>query len=464
MRRLLPTALAALLVGPVAAQSTPSVTLFSSGQSLVRRSVAVEVPRGSSTHSLVLGRFDPTTLVVLGGGVTIDAVSYDPAADENALLRRNIGRVFTFPVGTNDKVTARLVGMDPERWEVLAGNIVAANLAPGVVFARPGRLVWPPELVPTDPIADVTVTSDRALAALPLMYMVPGGNWGAVYRLFLGDAARFEGVAILDAGVLDLADAEVQLLAGEMGQRPARQAFRIQEGVMASPSAGRVSAGDVASNESIGEVRLYSLPGRITFVPGAQMVLPLFAPVMVAPELRLTVGGSLPFYGGVGQTPDEMEVAVEVSYRFERKQGTIFGDSPLPAGGVMVFDADKGGRVQLVGQGGIGHTGPGEELEIRTGTAFDVTAKRTQTAYSTDREVVANNRTRTIATIDQRVVLTNAKDTAVMVEVREDRAGEWSVLTSSVPPVRKSSSRVVFQVSVPGRGEATLTYRTRVVW
>lgn len=271
---------------------------------------------------------------------------------------------------------------------------------------------------------------------------------------------------MLNAGVLDLADAEVQLLAGEMGQRPALRPLAYEASMDRNGLVARdqVTSRQVTGNESIGEVRLYSLPGRITFVPGAQMVLPLFAPVMVAPELRLTVGGSLPFYGGVGQTPDEMEVAVEVSYRFERKQGTIFGDSPLPAGGVMVFDADKGGRVQLVGQGGIGHTGPGEELEIRTGTAFDVTAKRTQTAYSTDREVVANNRTRTIATIDQRVVLTNAKDTAVMVEVREDRAGEWSVLTSSVPPVRKSSSRVVFQVSVPGKGEATLTYRTRVVW
>jgi hypothetical protein len=310
----------------------------------------------------------------------------------------------------------------------------------------------------------VTVTSDRARTALPVMYMVPGGNWGANYRLFLGGSARFEGIAQLNAGVLDLANAEVQLLAGDIGSRGQGVAYtsRVQE--MAMVARDMVSSKGLASNESVGEVRLYSLPGRVSFTPGAQMVLPLFAPATVAPELRLTVGGSLPYYGGVNQFPDEMEFPVDVAYRFERKQGTAFGDLPLPAGGVMVYDTDKAGRVQLVGQGGIGHTGPGEELEVRTGTAFDVTAKRTQTAFSTAREPVANNRTRTVATIDQRVVLTNAKDSAVVVEVREDRGGEWSVLTSSVPPLRRSSSRVAFRVTVPAKGEATLTYTTRVVW
>jgi hypothetical protein len=463
MRHFTPLALAALLAAPAAAQSSPSVTLFSSGQSLVRRTLTVELPRGTSVHPLVLGQFDPTTLALLEPGVKLEGLSYDPGTDENALLRRNIGREFVFPVGTNDKVRARLVGMDPERWEILPGDIISANLTPGVVFSRPGRLVWPPELVPSDPVADVTVTSDRARTALPVMYMVPGGNWGATYRLFLGRTARFEGIAQLDAGVLNLAQAEVQLLAGDIGQRATPQAaFRLQEGMRASAS--DFSGRGVPSNESIGEVRLYSIPGRVSFTPGTQMILPLFAPAAVAPELRLTVGGALPYYGGVGQTPDEMEVPVDVAYRFERKQGTTFGDLPLPAGGVMVYDRDQAGRVQLVGQGGIGHTGPGEELEISTGTAFDVTAKRTQTDYTTTREVVANNRTRTIATVGQRVVLTNAKDSAVTVEVREDRGGEWSVLTSSVPPVRRSSSRVVFRVTVPAKGEATLTYTTRVVW
>jgi len=53
---------------------------------------------------------------------------------------------------------------------------------------------------------------------------------------------------------------------------------------------------------------------------------------------------------------------------------------------------------------------------------------------------------------------------ATDVEVLEDRAGEWSVLSSSLPAEKVSSTRTRFRVRVPGKGEAVLTYRVRVVW
>ncbi|MBL0179399.1 MAG: hypothetical protein IPP98_09790 [Gemmatimonadetes bacterium] len=130
---------------------------------------------------------------------------------------------------------------------------------------------------------------------------------------------------------------------------------------------------------------------------------------------------------------------------------------------MQVFDTDKAGRLQLIGMGAIGHTAPGEELNVSTGTAFDVTAKRTQTAFTTTRST-APNTNRTIAMASYRVDLQNAKDSAVVVEVREDRGGEWSIVESSVPVQKRSATRAVFPVTVPAKGKATLTYRVRVVW
>lgn len=460
-RRLVPLALGALLVAPTVlpAQDTPSVTLFANGRTLVRRTLDVRIPSGTSSHPLVLGRFDPSSFTVLEPGVSVGRINYDAAFNEESLLRRNIGRTFSFIPGDDKPVIqARLVAMDPERWEVLASGGTAV---PGVVFTRPGRLIWPPELVPAAPVADVTLNADRARQNLKVMYESPGGAWGASYRLFLG-ANRLEGTATLHAGPLDLANAEVQLLAGDIGQKVqppmpmvmARQPGRFEDASM-------TTGASAAEFQSVGEVKLYTLPGRVTFVPGAMLAMPLFTPASVAPQLKLSVGGSLPFWGAFGQMPDEQEVPVEVSYRLERKQGTPFGDLPLPAGGVSVYDTDAAGRVQLVGQGGIGHTGPGELFEVSTGTAFDVTARRTQTEFTTNRLA---NPTRTVANIAYSVTITNAKDSAVTVEVREDRGGEWSVVTSSVPAVRRSASRVVFPVNVPAKGSATLTYRLRVVW
>ena len=163
------------------------------------------------------------------------------------------------------------------------------------------------------------------------------------------------------------------------------------------------------SEEAVGEARLYTLPGRVSFVPGTQIVMPLFAPVPARAERRLAVRGVLPWWGGFGQDETEQEVPVEVSYRLERKIESVFGALPMPAGGISIFETDRSGRMQLVGQGGIGHTAPGEELNIRTGTAFDVTALRTQTEY-TSTSTARPQRTTTFAS--WRVDLQNAKDSA----------------------------------------------------
>lgn len=441
---------------PAQTSASPSVTLFSSGRALVRRTLPIAVPVGSSTHPLVLGLFDPSTFAVLDAGVQVGMVTFDAAFTEASLLRRQIGHVFSFVTGEGKPlIRARLVALDPERWEVLPGN---PDHPAGVSFARPGRIVWDPELVPVAPIADVALQSDRAHDKLSVMYEAPGGSWNAGYRIFLGTRSRIEGMATIDAGTLDLANVEVQLLAGEIGQK---QVSRGPQPMMAMAREADTYMQGVPVNEAVGEARLYTVPGRVTFTPQTRMVLPLFAPTTVSPELRLTIPGSLPFYGGLGQETDEVEVPVMVSYRLAHELGSTFGDLALPAGSVSVYDTDRAGRVQLVGNGGIGHTAPGEQVEVSTGLAFDVSARRTQTEYTTVR---TDKPSRTTATVGYRVVVANAKDSAVTVEIREDRGGEWSVISSSVPAVRKSSSRTVFSLRVPSKGETTLTYRVRVVW
>src|SRR5690606_4935704 len=152
------------------------------------------------------------------------------------------------------------------------------------------------------------------------------------------------------------------------------------------------------------------------FTPGVITTLPLFNSTPVQPELRLVVTGAVPYWGGLSQFGDEQEVPVQVSHRFERKLGTSFGDLPLPAGSVSVYDTDRAGGVQLVGAGSVGHTSAGEVIEVSTGSAFDVTARRTQLSFSTS---VVDNPRRTTAIAEYRVVVKNAKEVPVRVEVRE---------------------------------------------
>jgi hypothetical protein len=112
----------------------------------------------------------------------------------------------------------------------------------------------------------------------------------------------------------------------------------------------------------------------------------------------------------------------------------------------------------------LDHTPAGNDLKLDAGTAFDITAKRLQMNYATRRDSTRSRGVYTMATADYRVTLKNATDSAVVVDVQEERAGEWSVVTSSVPAEKISSSTTRFRVKVPGRGEAAVTYRIRVIW
>jgi hypothetical protein len=131
----------------------------------------------------------------------------------------------------------------------------------------------------------------------------------------------------------------------------------------------------------------------------------------------------------------------------------------VPAGTWRLYDADAAGRLQLIGEAHGGHTAAGQDVRLSAGNAFDLTAERVQTDYVTTRE---NNRT--IATAAYRVTLSNAKDSAATVEVIESRRGEWSLVESSIPAEKLSSTETRFRMRVPAKGQSTLTYRVRVVW
>jgi hypothetical protein len=220
---------------------------------------------------------------------------------------------------------------------------------------------------------------------------------------------------------------------------------------------------EVATEQRVGEFHLYSLPGRTTLLPGLTSTIALFEPAQVKYERAYVVRGQVPWWGMLPQQGDETDVPVEVVYTLKRPRKTDFGDRPLPGGVVRLFQSDSAGRAQLVGEAAMDHTPAGEDVRLSAGQAFDLTARRVQTTYVTRRDSTRAG-WRTQATADYRVTLRNATDTAVSVDVQEERSGEWSVLQSSVPAEKLSSTVTRFRVKVPAKGEATLTYKVRVIW
>jgi hypothetical protein len=444
----------AVAVGlPTALRAQVGLTIYNDGTVLVRRSVPVAVSAGLSSQRLALGALDPASVFALDSGVVLVGSSYDESVDEQNTMRRAVGQTLKFWTGrtgnpVTDTVTATVIGTNPERFRLPDGR---------VVFQRPGLPLYPAELVLTEPTLALAIRSAAARPALRLGYFTQGASWSASYSVILGrGSARVSGQAAIPSA-LRVSDAEVQLLAGSIG-RPGPRPMAV--GRLEAARAMAELAQGPAEEQQIGEAHLYTIPGRLSLEPGVTSSVALFDPGTAPWEKAFVVRGQLNYYGPLQQFGNEEgQVPVEVWYTLKRQAKTPFGDLPLPAGSYRLYEPDEGGRLQLIGQSQAGHTAPGTDVRLPAGSAFDLTATRLQMSYSSRRDS-----TRTIATADYRVTVKSAKDSAVTVEVLEERGGEWSVLSSSVPAEKLSSTRTRFRVRVPAKGEAVLTYRVRVVW
>jgi hypothetical protein len=372
-------------------------------------------------------------------------------------MRRALGHKLRFvrerAMGAADTVVATVLSLDPLQLGLADGS---------VIFTMPGTPLYPPDLVSSRATAQLRLSSTAAHDSLRLGYFTEGANWSAAYEVLLGARdARISGKAVLMSDNLDASNATVQLLAGSVSRAAPPRA----PAPMMSKARAEVAAFDATAGEQrVGEFHLYSLPGRLSLHPGQTTATALFDPASANYQRRYVIPGELPIWGPLMQHPgDENQVPVQVTYVIPRKRGTDFGDRPLPMGVARLYQADTAGAVQLIGEASIGHTPAGQELRLYAGEAFDITAQRVQTEFHVQRDSTRGT-WRTTATAGYRVTISNATDSAVSVEVREERSGDWKIVSSSVPAEKVSATVARFTVPVPARGEAVLRYTVQASW
>lgn len=446
-------ALLAVGMGTALRAQETSLTIYQDGRVMVRRTIPLAVPRGASTLSVDLGGrgADPTSLVSLDDGVEVRGVVVSAATGVEGSLRRALGRDLEFLLGGD---TLRFV-----RGTVLSLDPPAFRVNGRVLYDMPGRPAFPDSLVQLAPRAEITVEAARAARALRVAYLAQGLMWRAGYTLVAppsgaGRGALTGSATIENPGGLAIGGAEVQLLAGDVRRAVGPRNFAMDR-MAPAPAMAMAGRAEAATEEAVGESHVYTLPGTVDLVPGTSRTVALFA--QAAPQVERAFAFRASGMGHLQQwRAPEQDLHAEVTYLVRRPAGTPFGDTPLPAGVVRVLVPDSAGRVQLLGEVPIAHTPAGRELKLATGTAFDITAQRTQLTF------VQQGRRQ--VEVSYRVQIQNAKDDSATVQVYDEFPGQWEVLSSTVRPERLSSTSVRFAVPVAGSGDATLEYRVRVRW
>jgi hypothetical protein len=450
--------LAALVLAfPSTSAAQTSLSIYRDGRIVVRRTLPQALQQGRNSLTLRLEALDPATLFSTDSSVTVTSATVRYPSTANDALARAIGQTMSFVRSKGDTIRATVVRVDPPQYKLSDGRLLLGS---------PGEPLFPAELVRTTPEVQLVLDAGRARQRTDIAYVAQGATWEALYQVILtGARAQVTGTATVTSQSLRADSADVQLVAGAI-RRTRTPAAPTEEGTrwMVRGQLAAAQGKLEVAEEAVGETHVYQLPGRLTIEPSVPVTTALFPRSSAPVTQELVVPGVLPWRGWVGQNPEPNRVPVQVWYTIKRAPKTPFGDRPLPAGTVQLYQADSSGRVQLIGEASNDHTAPGRDLRVQSGDAFDITAERVQNDWNQEQlpPVRRGMPNRQRVTAAYRVTITNAKAEAVNVDVREAHFGSWKIMESSVPAEKLSSTESRFRVAVPAGGEATLTYTVQI--
>ncbi len=444
----------ALIAAPLSAQT--SLSIYRDGRVVVRRTLPQALQQGRNSLTLRLEGLDPATLFSPDTSVSVSSATVRYPSTAPDALARAVGQTLSFVRAKGDTIRATVVRAEPPQFRLPDGRLL---------LGMPGEPLFPAEAVRTSPEAQLVLEASRARQRTELAYVAEGITWEALYQVVLsGSRAQISGTATVTSQNLRADSAEVQLVAGTIRKTRMPKAAEPSYPGRVRLDAVTVTAGAEMGEEAVGEAHVYQLPGRLSIEPNVPVATALFPRSSAPVAQELIVPGVLPWRGWMGQNPEPNRVPVQVWYTIKRAAKTPFGDRPLPAGTVQLYQADSSGRVQLIGEAANDHTAPGRDLRLQSGDAFDITAERVQTDYNQEQLPPARRGlpVRQRMTAAYRVTIANAKDQTVTVDVRESHFGDWKIIESSTPAEKLSSSESRFRVSVPARGEVTLTYTVQI--
>lgn len=433
------SSLVVLLLVVAAPVGAADLTLYNRGPALVteHRELRLEAGEQTVTWPGLPRALLAETLTLRGAGVRLTGYR-DPRGSlrPGALWRRLAGETVTLRRGDGQ-------GGDVERKAVLlsaAGGapVVRMDDRVEVLDARsPWRIAAPwPEGLPRTPAVALDI---RAAAAgtrdLALTYQTGALGWSAEYVARYDEAERRlslrANALIRNRSGGDWTDADVILVAGEIGRVPGerrgRAALRME------------AAGDAGGSGNGFEYHRYRPPSPVTLRDGEIRGLALFddAELEVAHEYRIEGGWQR--VGDVSRTNASVRLALD---------NTL--GRPLPAGAVRVYDT--GDPPRLLGEDAIDHTPEGAAAALTLGRAFDITARRT---------VEEESRNGAARESGRRIVVANAKDEPVKVRIVESLPGDWEIVSQNLPHQKLDADRASWIVGVPANGRARLSYRVR---
>jgi len=272
------------------------------------------------------------------------------------------------------------------------------------------------------------------------IYLTEGINWRADYiaKVNTDDTAMdFKGwVTTTNNSGTSYPNTKLKLVAGDI-HRVSKAVTRQNEYLDYVSAEAGAYAPEQFVEEGLFEYHMYTL-GRQTDIMNNE-----------TKQISLLSSDGVPvkkefYYDGASQGE---KVHVKLNFKNSEDQGLGI---PLPKGIVRVYKEDSDGQLQFLGEDEIDHTKTEDELRLYIGNAFDVSGERTRTESVNIAKGWYRN--------SYEIKLENQKNEAIEVVVHEYVGRSASVTGYSDLYESKSATEIEFTVTVPAKGEKTVTY------
>jgi hypothetical protein len=449
-----------------------------SGFALISETRQVSIPAGESEIRFegVAGGIVPQSAIVTGLSEGIvernrDAYLLSP----RTILERSLGR------RVHLRRTSLATGQVREQEAIVrsgADGAVVLQTAQGFEALRctglAETLVYdevPPGLSARPTLSVRTRSRAPVSATVTLSYLASGFDWEAYYVAELSADGRsidlFAWLTLASMDETSFVEADAQAVAGRLNREhaevppveagalelrcwPEAATDEIPEFVTVVESqevrlAGTTRTEDLinalpqafaASQEELGDLKLYRLPEPVTVAANSQKQVALLARSDVQVEFVYRVR----LYPEYAHGPEPAD-----RYLLTRNRAAEGLGLPLPAGGFALF-VEAGGRPILIGQGHVRDRAVGEDVEVPLGEAPSV---RTEVTLVRDGE-------RT-----DEYLLTVSNDRAEPAEFEAEFDAHSEQRFRSGRRLDRRDGRPLWAVTVPANGRATFRYRVR---
>lgn len=341
-------------------------------------------------------------------------------------------------------------------------NGVVLRIGDRIETGIPGRIVFdevPGNLRDRPTLVMQLNSATSKPQQLQLSYLTGGLSWQADYVAELDESDEYVDltgwVTLTNQSGATYKNAKLQLVAGDVN-RVQNEYKEVQRKFEMLAEESEAADADMVE-EALFEYHLYTLQRPTTIAENQTKQVSLLSATKIPVNKEFLLQGQNYYYtssyGSIGQ---KLKVGVFVEFNNDKESNL---GMPLPKGIVRVYKNDKSGNAQFVGEDRIDHMPKKEEVRLKLGDAFDVTADKKQTEF---KKAHAIGKYKYAYTASFQIDLKNAKSDEVEVVVREPIPGDWKIKEQSHKHEKVASGTAEWKIKVPAEGKTTLTYKVLI--